>query len=75
MKWKCVQDLKVGDRVDLKTCPYLSISVPNIADNLFGVVGKVTRETPDCIAIWYDDIDCVGYPVDTELLVEESWTN
>ncbi|MFP3637546.1 hypothetical protein [Paraburkholderia sp. SIMBA_054] len=62
-----VETLRVGDRVDLKSCPFLKGH--SSADFEYAVVESVERETPDCVAVGYEDIDVVGYPVGTRLTV------
>jgi hypothetical protein len=68
-----VEDIRVGDRVDLLDgeSGFLYISpadFPNIEFEFALVIG-VDRETEDCVAIDYEGIDQVGYPVGTELIV------
>jgi hypothetical protein len=63
---KKVEDLQVGDKVDLTSCPYLS-KHPT-AEFELAVVEDVAHET-DCIAVSYEGIDQIGYPVGTELIV------
>lgn len=62
-----VEDLVAGNRVDLTSCPYLH-SHP-LADNEYGIVDCVIRETPGCVVIGYEGIDQVGYQVGTILQV------
>lgn len=62
---KNVAEIKVGDFVDLTTCPYLH-DEPT-ARNAYGVVDSVEVESAECVAIGYKDIDEVGYPADTVL--------
>lgn len=62
-----VEDLCVGDQVDLKSCPFLKGHAA--ADFEYAVVESIERETPGCIAVGYEDIDVVGYPVGTKLKV------
>ena len=64
---KKVTAIKEGDRVDLSSCPYLK-SHPS-AEYEYAEVTEVERETPDCIVIYYEGIDGIGYPIDQELLV------
>jgi hypothetical protein len=63
-----VADLVVGNRVDLESCPYLS-GRPQAADG-YGVVSSVDNETENCVTVGYEDIDVVGYPLDTVLMVK-----
>lgn len=62
-----VQDLVLGDLVDLASCPYLK-KHPT-AEFQFAEVAHVKRETDTCVVIGYEGIDHIGYPVDTELQV------
>ena len=62
---KLVENLLVGDRVDLKSCPLLK-EHPS-ADFEYGLVAHVERETAECIVIGYEGIDHIGYPVGTVL--------
>ncbi|MBC8738545.1 hypothetical protein F6X40_17435 [Paraburkholderia sp. UCT31] len=62
-----VEDLVVGNRVDLESCPFLQ-NHPT-ADSEYAVVAHVDRETPDCVVIGYEGIDRVGYPLGTVLQV------
>lgn len=64
---KKVEDLVAGNRVDLQSCPFLK-DHPS-AETEFAVVTDVARETPDCVTVAYEGIDCVGYQVGTLLLV------
>lgn len=68
-KLRRVTNLRPGDRVDLTSCPYMN-DHPS-AEFEWAVVGKVVWETPECIVVSYDDIDDVGYPIDTILKVRE----
>lgn len=63
-----VTELVVGNRVDLESCPYLSGS-PN-AESAYGIVCSVDQEAEGCIAVGYEDIDVVGYPACTVLMVK-----
>lgn len=60
-----VETLCVGDKVDLKSCPFLK-GHPS-AGLEYAVVESIEREAPDCIAVTYENIDTVGYPVGTKL--------
>lgn len=64
---KRVEDLVVGDLVDLQTCPYLKDRP--IAQDVYGEVAYTERETADCVVIGYEGIDHVGYPAGTVLKV------
>lgn len=64
---KKVEDLVVGNRVDLVSCPFLK-KHPSAASE-YGLVVHVERETPDCVVIGYEGIDHIGYPVGTVLQV------
>lgn len=62
-----VEDIKVDDRVDLKSCPYLHDH--SSAEYEYAIVSAIEKETPECIAISYEGIDTIGYPIGTELEV------
>ena len=62
---KKVEDLAVGNRVDLTSCPYLK-NHPS-ADCEYALVADVERETPDCVVVGYEGIDHIGYQVGTVL--------
>lgn len=65
---KKVEDLVVGNFVDLESCPYLK---PHpLAKKAFAEVDFIERETDSCIVIGYEGIDRVGYPVGTVLSVK-----
>lgn len=59
--------LVVGMLVDLESCPYLK-NTP-YAQYMYGQVCEVERETSDCVAVGYEGIDVIGYPVDAKLQV------
>lgn len=65
-----VVDLRVGDLVDLESCPYLAAH--SSASFEYGRVAHVERETDQCVVIGYEGIDHVGYPADTVLLVQRT---
>ncbi|MDR5799240.1 MULTISPECIES: hypothetical protein [Caballeronia] len=62
-----VEALLTGDRVDLRSCPFLRTRAT--VEFEYAVVESVVRETPDCVAVAYEDIDVVGYRVGTKLKV------
>jgi len=62
-----VEDIKVGDLVDLESCPYLHDHASAICE--YAEVTEVKRETADCLAICYEGIDQVGYRIGTKLKV------
>lgn len=64
-----VEHVKEDMRVDLESCPYLSDHAS--APFEFAVVDYVKRETADCIAIGYEGIDVIGYPLGTVLRVRK----
>jgi len=64
---KMVEDLVVGNRVDLTSCPYLKGH--SSADCEYALVAHVERETPDCVVVGYEGIDHIGYQVGTVLQV------
>lgn len=68
MATKKVEDLVIGDKVDLESCPHLK-DHPT-AQFEYAEVVHVERETPDCVVIGYEGIDHIGYKVGTLLAVE-----
>ena len=64
---KKVEDLAVGNRVDLTSCPYLKNH--SSAECEYALVALVERETPNCVVIGYEGIDHIGYQVGTVLQV------
>lgn len=64
---KKVEDLVVGDRVDLESCPYLKDHAS--AKSEYALVAHVERESPECVVIGYEGIDHIGYPIGTNLQV------
>lgn len=72
MKTKPVSELKPGDLVDLQGDKYADPNNdhPELEFEL-QVVDAVERETDTCIAIWFDDFDCVGFPPDHVVQVLE----
>ena len=62
-----VETLRAGDRVDLKSCPFLRKHPTACFE--YAVVESVERETPDCVAVTYEDLDMIGYSVGTRLKV------
>ena len=66
---KKAKDIKVGDMVDLSSCPYLNKHAS--ADFEYAEVVEVEQETPNCTRISYDGIDSVGYKPDQELVVSQ----
>ena len=67
MTWKTVQELKEGDMVDMKSCPFLNTN--RMADIVYAEVNFIEQETPDCFVVGYEGIDSFGYPNDTRLKV------
>lgn len=63
-----VEHVLVGDLVDLASCPYLRHHPT--AELQYAIVATIDRETATCVAIEYQDIDIVGYPVGTILSVK-----
>lgn len=61
-----VATLHPGDLVDLVSCPYLR-GHPTAAVQ-YATVVHVEHETAQCVAIGYEGIDTIGYPVGTHLL-------
>ncbi|WP_434717082.1 hypothetical protein P5X00_36915 [Paraburkholderia sp. A2RO-4L] len=64
---KKVETLVAGNRVDLCSCPFLK-NHPS-AQTEFAYVSKVEIEAEGTVAVTYEDIDQVGYPAGTELMV------
>lgn len=67
---KKVEDLVVGNRVDLTSCPYLN-KHPS-ADSEFAYVAHIDSNIegqPGVVVIGYEGLDHVGYPAGTELKV------
>lgn len=62
-----VENLQVGDKVDLNSCPFLKERAS--ADFEYAVVESVERETPACVAVSYQDHGVVGYPIGCKLKV------
>lgn len=60
-----VENLQVGDKVDLNSCPFLKERAS--ADFEYAVVESVERETPECVAVSYQDHGVVGYPIGCKL--------
>lgn len=60
---KKVEELTVGDRVDLASCPYLK-NHPT-AEHEYARVSYLERETEHCFVVGYEGIDHIGYPVGT----------
>jgi hypothetical protein len=67
-KKKKAKDIKVGDKVDLASCPYLK-KHPS-AEFEYAEVVEVEHETPTVVAISYNGIDTVGYDVNQILVVK-----
>jgi hypothetical protein len=62
---KRVEDLIIGNRVDLSSCPHLKSHAS--ADLECACVASVHRESQDCVVIGYEGIDHIVYPVGTVL--------
>ncbi|MHB1942257.1 MAG: hypothetical protein ACYDDA_07965 [Acidiferrobacteraceae bacterium] len=62
-------DLRVGDLVDLASCPYLNIHPT--AQTTYAEVTAVTLESRECVVVSYRDIDRVGYHPGIVLQVAE----
>lgn len=62
-----VDELVVGNRVALESCPFLNAH-PS-AKFGYAVVTHVERETPNCVIIGYEGIDHVGYKAGTVIQV------
>ena len=65
-----VDELRVGDKVDLSSCPHLG-KKDGWWEFEYANVGHVERETPDCICVWWDYADNVGYRPDQILRVKK----
>lgn len=55
------------DQVDLESCPYTK-DEPIACE--YGLVAEVKQETPACVAVTYENVDQIGYPVDTVLRIK-----
>lgn len=64
---KKVEDLVLGNRVDLKSCPFLN-NHP-IAESEYAVVTYIERAMPGCVVIGYEGIDHVGDQLGTSVQV------
>lgn len=64
---KKVEELTVGDRVDLASCPYLK-NHPT-AEHEYARVSYIENATEQCFVVGYAGIDRIGYPVGTILEV------
>ncbi|KKI36161.1 hypothetical protein VI03_25700 [Burkholderia vietnamiensis] len=62
-----VEKLKAGDKVDLRSCPFLKDHAS--AEFEYAVVESVERETPECVAVSYEVHGVVGYPVGCKLKI------
>ena len=62
-----VEDLQVGDRVDLESCPFLK-NHPT-AEFEYAEVTSIRVEQTDCIAVMYEGIDEIGYEPKTVLRI------
>ncbi|MDN7901457.1 DUF2591 family protein [Burkholderia cepacia] len=65
-----VENLQVGDKVDLNSCPFLKGSAS--ADFEFAVVESVERETANCVVVSYEGHEVVGYPVGCKVKVSSA---
>lgn len=68
-KQVAVRDLKVGDMVDLQDDPYADKNHNPFLECEYVIVAKIESETPDCVAVWFEGFDCVGFPPDHQLKV------
>lgn len=64
-----VDQLRVGDCVDLDSCPYLGRK-HGFWNTEYAVVEQVERETKDCVCVCWEGIDAVGYRPDQKLMVK-----
>lgn len=70
MAAKNVEDLMIGDKVDLESCPYLK-EHPT-AQFEYAEVNYVRRENIACMVIGYEGIDHIGYKTGTQLEVQDA---
>ena len=61
-----VEEVQVGDILDLEGVPYLDPD-DQYWEFLYGVVCGVERETPDCIRLDFEETDSIGLPPDLEV--------
>ena len=63
------ESLRLGDKVDLKSCPYLRGH--SSAEFEYAEVCYAERETPTCVVVGYEGIDNVGSKPGTTLLAKK----
>lgn len=64
-----VKDLKVGDQVDLESCPFLK-NQPN-AEFTYAEVVEIVEESPTCIVVDYDSGGTAGYDPEQVLSIKK----
>lgn len=58
------EHLKPGDMVDLQNDPFADPNSDPSFEYEYAVVESVELETTDCVAVWFEGFDCVGFPRD-----------
>jgi len=60
-----VKDLKEGDLIDLEGDIYADPKHDRLEFQCLACfVETVEPETPDCVAVWIEGLDCFGFPPD-----------
>lgn len=60
-----IDQLKPGDLIDLEGDQYADPKRSHpVFQSEYATVESVERETPDCIAVWIEGVDCFGFPPD-----------
>jgi hypothetical protein len=68
---KRVVDLRPGDYVDLEGDRFADpLRNKPTLQFIYQMVDAVERETADCVAVWFDGFDCVGFPPDHLVAVQ-----
>ena len=77
---RAVLDLLPGDRVDLQNDLFADPDghtggeSPAALECEFQTVESVVRETPDCVCVYFEGFDAVGFPVDHRVEVDGEQT-